>query len=203
LIENSRDYRSRLSDGPGKGVTSFRKERLQPADPAPLDDDGLFGALTRRFYRGDLCADLFDGGSLLMPLRAGEAPPSRAAPGEPVPHTNGEPFACTALGVVRNDTVLGKLANNRLGSFAADANLQINPRDVSVDFINRYGNDQQLLSSPSNPQWPSASRITTQHYQTFDRFRLPPRTFGGTPFAGTRLEGLSVPRGVWCNGCGP
>jgi hypothetical protein len=112
----------------------------------------------------------------------------------------GEPFTCTALGVVRNNTILGKAANAWLRIISTVLNVQVNPADISIDLTNRYGNYQQTTSSEVNPQWPSASAITIQHHQTFQQFGLPPYTFGATPFISS---GWMMPTSRWCEGCAP
>jgi RHS repeat-associated protein len=102
-----------------------------------------------------------------------------------------EPFADTALGVVNNDTVLGKLANWWLKNVATLFGAQYNQLDVNIKMMDAYGRNQASQRAPAAP---SASQIQLEHEQVFDSLGLPGKwTFGGT----------YTPNSMWCNRCAP
>lgn len=104
---------------------------------------------------------------------------------------SGEPFADTALGVVRNDTKLGKLANWWLKTMANLFGVKYNELDVNQRMMDAYGTEQMNQPGPATP---SASRIEQQHRRVFDGMGLPGTwTFGGR----------YTPNSFWCNGCAP
>jgi len=69
---------------------------------------------------------------------------------------------------------------------------------IPLNLANDYAN--LLPQREAAAAFPSAGAIRDYHWAEFDKYGLPPSTFGGTPF-GKSFD--VVPRGLWCTLCTP
>ena len=112
----------------------------------------------------------------------------------------GDRYACFAQHVAANDTLYGHVATNRLSSALNSKHCVVDEagilNQIRTDLAKEYAN--YLPSSQDNARFPSATDVAVIHWDVFQKFRLPPETFGATPF------GLSPnPKYIWywCPNC--
>jgi len=101
--------------------------------------------------------------------------------------------------VVDNAYLLGCLANQRTLLYADDYGQTVSLTTIGVDMMVEHRNAVELDSEGSIGKL-SASQIRNYHVIVFDRFGLPPQTFGGAPFKGTAFE-AEKSKFLWCPSC--
>ena len=114
-------------------------------------------------------------------------------------NTSKDPLGPLGVNVVDNAYLLGCLANQRTLLYADDYGQTVSLTTIGVDMMVEHRNAVELDSEGSIGKL-SASQIRNYHVIVFDRFGLPPQTFGGAPFKGTAFE-AEKSKFLWCPSC--
>ena len=117
-----------------------------------------------------------------------------------------DPMGKIGLSAVNNDGGVidylfgGQAINNRLKAYSkvyGNGDLDLNK--VGVKLMNAHVKsvdlDDRGISGLLSPR-----QIATYHHKVFEKYNLPPTTFGGTPFTGNLIE-ANITRNFWCRGC--
>lgn len=102
---------------------------------------------------------------------------------------DGDPLADTALGIVGNSTILGKLANGRLHDAIIKRSPNMTNAAVAKE-MNQIGIEimQAHMAAVIKFGNISAEDIAQYHHDVFAHHGLPASTFGGTAITGTNAE---------------
>ena len=114
-------------------------------------------------------------------------------------NTSKDPLGPLGVNVVDNAYLLGCLANQRTLLYANDYGQTVSLTAIGVDMMVEHRNAAELDSEGSIGKL-SASQIRNYHVLVFDRFGLPPQTFGGAPLRGTAFEAEGS-KFIWCPSC--
>jgi RHS repeat-associated protein len=119
----------------------------------------------------------------------------------------GDPLAATALGIVRNNTVGGRIANGLLGNAISRRDGTYNGRMPVITpairaEINQIGIElmQAHVALVNAPGSPTAEQVAQYHFDIFAAHDLPASTFGGAPLTGSQTE-AGLTSGIWMGGC--
>ncbi|MDD8024791.1 MAG: hypothetical protein PHX82_17000 [Paracoccaceae bacterium] len=122
---------------------------------------------------------------------------------------SGDAYACYAKGIASEHLEgvwglvnWGKLTTERLQSFAVKyKGRELTSEEMANIRINLAG-AYAALYKPSfgEARWPLESEIIELHWSVFEKFSLPPQTFGGTPIWGMG-EDLTQFLTDWCPNC--
>ena len=110
-----------------------------------------------------------------------------------------DPLGPLGVNVVDNAYLLGCLANQRTLLYANDYGQVVSLTSIGLDMMEEH---VDAVSQDNDGIFGklSASQIRDYHVVVFNRFGLPPQTFGGAPFKGTAFE-AEKSKFLWCPSC--
>ena len=115
---------------------------------------------------------------------------------------DGDAYACFAGHVAANDDFWGHVATDWLlfkfkeHTKTTKQCLDSDLNQIRADLAKNYAN--YLPQSENQAHWPTAEGIEQFHWAEFEKYGLPPSTFGGTPF-GKEVGPIAI--GTWCPNC--
>lgn len=112
----------------------------------------------------------------------------------------GDDHACFSKGVVAESTLLGSVAVDRLKTYLAlsypEGQWPAIIDNIEVQYARAYAD--YLPATRALADFPESREIAKLHWNVFKQWRLPPETFGGTPWG---ARGPVIGGALWCPNC--
>lgn len=167
-------------------------------------DGGLFDSPIFRWSSGDTILDFWGNGPCpSAPLNDAERKAVESNDREKFyksREARGDRIAKTALGIIKNNTALGKVANVKLASAViargTSGSVSAEIRQISIELMRAHA--AAVEASPTGQV--DSVEVARYHHTVFAAHGLPPSTYGGTPLTGKPAEADYTDR-IWTT-CG-